>query len=141
MTSSCGHGQQSILSKIFCDVLVSNFLSSFFFKLWWALGAYQPPQTPHSYICLGFHWDPLGGHIIKPSFPLVFPVTFCLIFQHSAVCFQMPFNAHLLVAHTNSYCCHTHQSFDIESLELYCNNPNQLSQGVWALQPNITWYR
>ena len=31
---------------------------------------------------------PLGGHIIKPSFPLVFPVTFDLIFLCSSVCFD-----------------------------------------------------
>ena len=34
-----------------------------------ALEICQLPQTPHSYICLRSYCDPLGGHIIKPSFP------------------------------------------------------------------------
>ena len=49
---------------------------------------------------------------------------------------QMLLNVHLFAAHTNSYCCCTYESFET----LYWDNPNQLSQGVWALWPNINWY-
>ena len=50
-------------------------------------GCYQPPQMPHIYIFPGFYCDTLGGHIIKPSFPLVFPATSDLIFPCSSACF------------------------------------------------------
>ena len=59
-----------------------------------ALDVCQTPQTSHSYIYLRFYCDPLGDHIIKPSFPLEFPATFDLIWQHSFAysveCFLMP---------------------------------------------------
>ena len=59
-----------------------------------ALDICQPPQTSHSYIYLGFYYNPLGDLVIKPSFPLEFPATFDLICQHSFAysvkCFSMP---------------------------------------------------
>ena len=68
----------------------------------------------------------------------------------SNICFNLPalfcilcwmlLNACWFAACTNSYCHWTYESFDMDSLQSYWDNPNQLSQGVWALHPNINWY-
>ena len=64
----------------------------------------QPPQTSHSYICLGFYYGPQGDLIIKPSFPLEFLATFVLICKHSFAysveCFSMPADLQPVPIHT-----------------------------------------
>ena len=70
---------------------------------------------------------------ISSDFWFNLSVLFCVICQKL-------FNAHLFTAHTNSFFCWTHESFEMDSLQLYWDNPNQLSQCVWALWPNISWY-
>ena len=63
----------------------------------------QPPQTLHSYIYLGFYYDPQGDLIIKLSLPPEFLVTFDLICQHSFVysvrCFSMPADLQPVLIH------------------------------------------
>ena len=70
---------------------------------------------------------------ISSNFWLNLAALFCLLCQ-------MLLNACLFAAPTNSYCCWIHDSFETDSLQLYWDNSKQLSQGVWALQPNINWY-
>ena len=64
----------------------------------------QPLQTSHSYIYLGFYYEPQGDLIIKPSFPLEFLGTFCLICKHSFAysveCFSMPADLQSVSIHT-----------------------------------------
>ena len=64
----------------------------------------QPPQTSHSYIYLGFYYNPLGDLTIKPSFCLESLVTFGLICQHSFAysvkCFSMPTDLQPIPIHT-----------------------------------------
>ena len=100
-----------------------------------------PTTTNFSlYIYLGFNCNSPGDHLIKPSFPLEFPVTWFNLAALFCILCQMLLNAHLFMALTNLCCCWMHQSFQMDLLQLYWDNPNQLLQGVWALWPNINWY-
>ena len=97
-----------------------------------ALGTSQPPQTPHSYICLGLYCTLWFGHIIKPSFPLVFPVTsdfdLCTLF---CVLCQIPFNAHLFRW--------THYNCTETTATIYCEVVEPCDISWYGWYPVVEW--
>ena len=111
--------------------------------MWHTFGSGCLPTTTNSslYICLGFYCDLSGWSHNKTKFPSGISSDFDLIFPHSSACFVrcllmptclQPILIHIVVEPMNLLRW-TH-------LQLYWDNPNQLSQGVWALWPNISWY-